>query len=275
MLFRKEEKDVIEDKYGDNVLYDALVGTCRRLMNGAKEFRLHPTELFYLTFFTLDDLKDQPLDKQKAYCNDELWDELYDYFCHEKGIEGNEKEVRLVIASIMQAVTELLVRSGDSRYTSVAAALKLQIEHHAADTVNTLDREFEKGFRHFDAADLASTLRDYLQGDNRYSDEINEMLDSLPHDNQAASGAVSIQTRVRIAKGKKTSVLTVLYAMYKAKWFTDENGNPLTNQANTLNEILQAAFNDSCNHIAQLLNPTNNTNPNKRKELIEELLSSL
>lgn len=273
MLFRKEERDAVEDKYGGNVLFDALVGTCRRLMNGVCKFRLHPTELFYQTFFTLDFLKEKSLDEQKTYCNDELWDELYDYFCYEKGIEQAEEDVRFAIACIMQAVSELLVRSEDIRYTMVAAALKLQIVHHAADNVDKLDREFKIGFRSIDASKLASTLCDYLQGDVFYSAEIDKMLDSLSDNNHAASCAVSTRTHVRIADKKKTSVLVVLDAMYRAGWFVDENGQPLTSRDKTLNEILQAAFNDSCTHIAQLLKPSCNTKPDKNKELIKGLLS--
>lgn len=274
MLFRKEERVAVEDKYGENVLYDVLSGTCRRLMNnGARKFRLHPTELFYQTFFTLDFLKGKQLDRQKTYCNNELWDELYDYFCHEKGIEGADEDVRLAIACVMQAVTELLIRSGDSCYTRVAAVLKLQIERHSQDTVNMLDREFRKGFHSIDAGKLASTLCDYLQGDVLYSAEIDEMLDGLYSNNHAASVAVSTHTHIRIAEKKKTSVLIVLNAMYKAGWFVDENGQQLTNRDVTLNEILQTAFNDSCSHIAQLLKPSNNFKENKQSSLIKELLN--
>lgn len=272
MLFRKEERDAVEDKYVGNVLFDALVGTCRRLMNGVCKFRLHPTELFYQTFFTLDFLKEKSLDEQKTYCNDELWDELYDYFCHEKGIEQAEEDVRFAIACIMQAVLELLVRSEDIRYTMVAAALKLQIVHHAADNVDKLDREFKIGFRSIDASKLASTLYDYLQGEVFYSDEIKKMLESLSDNNRAASIAVSTSPHVRIANKKRTSVLIVLNAMYKAGWFVDENGQPLTNRDDTLNEILQFAFNDSCTHIAQLLKPSNNSKKDKQSCLIKELL---
>jgi len=272
MLFRKEERVAVEDKYADTLLYDALAGTCRRLMNGAEKFRLHPSELFYQTFVTLDWLKGKPLDKQKAYCNDELWDELYDYLCFEKGIKDADEDVRLAICCIMQAVAELLIRSKDGRYTMIAASLKRQIEHHVPDVVTMLDREFRRGFGSIDADELGSTICEYQEGDELYSVEIDKMLDALDDDKHEVAEAGSKHTHIRIANKKMTSVLTVLNAMYKAGWFVDENGQPLTNRDDALNEILQAAFNDNCNHIAQLLKPSNSIKDNKQELLLRRLL---
>ena len=271
MIFRKEERIAVEDKYGDNITYDAIKGACLRVMSDASEFRLHPSELFYLTFFAIDCLKGFEYRKQVDYCNNDFWYELEDYLSYEKEI-GNAADVERAICLNMQAVAELLVRSRDSHYTAMAGALKLQIESHRSDLSDELDTEFSKSFHSVDADELAMFMAGYMEGGDAYSKVIDEMLDSLGGGAESQSHISVECSHIRIAERKKTSVLVVLNAMFKAGWFVDEKGEELKNRDNALNEILRYAFNDSCKGIAQLLTPSENTKTNKNELLMRRLL---
>lgn len=278
-LFRSDEREAVENSFGHEPLYSLLAGTTRRIMNGAETLVLHPAELFYQAFYIIDTLHGLPPREQVAWCGVELWDELYDYLRHEKQVAAPQEELQLAIATIMQAAYELLVRSADRRYLSAAAALKRALVKESGDSLSDLlDSEFHKGFKRLDVDEQAQLISPYLQGGRYYSDEIADLLDAMPsvaagQEAVPAAGQEALTSHVRIAPRKKSAVMRVLNAIYKAGWLVDEEGKRLTNRNTALRQILRSAFGIDCNHIDQLLNPSNNPdNAAKAKEELQELI---
>ena len=278
-LFRSDEREAVENSFGHEPLYSLLAGTTRRIMNGAETLVLHPAELFYQAFYIIDTLHGLPPREQVAWCGVELWDELYDYLRHEKQVAAPQEELQLAIATIMQAAYELLVRSADRRYLSAAAALKRALVKESGDSLSDLlDSEFHKGFKRLDEDEQAQLISPYLQGGRYYSDEIADLLDAMPpvaagQEAVPAAGQEALTSHVRIAPRKKSAVMRVLNAIYKAGWLVDEEGKRLTNRNTALRQILRSAFGIDCNHIDQLLNPSNNPdNAAKAKEELQELI---
>ena len=279
-LFRSDEREAVENSFGHEPLYSLLAGTTRRIMNGAETLVLHPAELFYQAFYIIDTLHGLPPREQVAWCGVELWDELYDYLRHEKQVAAPQGELQLAIATIMQAAYELLVRSADRRYLSAAAALKRALVKESGDSLSDLlDSEFHKGFKRLDVDEQAQLISPYLQGGRYYSDEIADLLDAMPSvaagpEAVPAAGQEALTSHVRIAPRKKSAVMRVLNAIYKAGWLVDEEGKRLTNRNTALRQILRSAFGIDCNHIDQLLNPSNNPdNAAKAKEELQELIA--
>lgn len=279
-LFRSDEREAVENSFGHEPLYSLLAGTTRRIMNGAETLVLHPAELFYQAFYIIDTLHGLPPREQVAWCGVELWDELYDYLHHEKQVAAPQEELQLAIATIMQAAYELLVRSADRRYLSAAAALKRALVKESGDSLSDLlDSEFHKGFKRLDEDEQAQLISPYLQGGRYYSDEIADLLDAMPpvaagQEAVPAAGQEALTSHVRIAPRKKSAVMRVLNAIYKAGWLVDEEGKRLTNRNTALRQILRSAFGIDCNHIDQLLNPSNNPdNAAKAKEELQELIN--
>lgn len=278
-LFRSDEREAVENSFGHEPLYSLLAGTTRRIMNGAETLVLHPAELFYQAFYIIDTLHGLPPREQVAWCGVELWDELYDYLRHEKQVAAPQGELQLAIATIMQAAYELLVRSAERRYLSAAAALKRALVKESGDSLSDLlDSEFHKGFKRLDEDEQAQLISPYLQGGRYYSDEIADLLDAMPpvaagQEAVPAAGQEALTSHVRIAPRKKSAVMRVLNAIYKAGWLVDEEGKRLTNRNTALRQILRSAFGIDCNHIDQLLNPSNNPdNAAKAKEDLQELI---
>lgn len=279
-LFRSDEREAVENSFGHEPLYSLLAGTTRRIMNGAETLILHPAELFYQAFYIIDTLHGLPPREQVAWCGVELWDELYDYLRHEKQVAAPQGELQLAIATIMQAAYELLVRSADRRYLTAAAALKRALVKESGDSLSDLlDSEFHKGFKRLDVDEQAQLISPYLQGGRYYSDEIADLLDAMPsvvagQEAVPAAGQEALTSHVRIAPRKKSAVMRVLNAIYKAGWLVDEEGKRLTNRNTALRQILRSAFGIDCNHIDQLLNPSNNPdNAAKAKEELQELIN--
>ena len=157
--------------------------------------------------------------------------------------------------------------------------------------VPSLGQEFSTGFRPIDRQELARAVRAYMQGARLYSEEIEQLLDGLEARRQAGMQQGPLQpgalqpggamagalqggspSPLRIAKGKMTSMLVMLNAAYRAGWLTGADGQPLPNRDQTLREILQRAFSTDCTHIAQLINPSNNSNEAKNQQLLSRLI---
>ena len=72
-LFRKELRDAVEDKYGEFRVYEALRIPCIAQMNESEEFALHPSDLFYHTLFTIDEIKQWSCVDAKKYIRRERY----------------------------------------------------------------------------------------------------------------------------------------------------------------------------------------------------------
>ncbi|MBM0153929.1 hypothetical protein [Segatella copri] len=241
-------------------------------MNDAKEIKLHPTELYYLAFCVIDSMKGQSTSQAEFYSKDEAW---YDYDEVLRDIYGGDSdhERHSALALIIQTCAEWLLRSRDMSRLGIVSNLKLQIAYHISEEFSQrLDEEFRRGFCCVDEEEFAGLVYDYLQGERLISEEIDSLLDSMDGDAGMENPSVA-PSSIRIAPRKKTSVLTVLNAMYKAGWFTDVDGNTLKNRDEALNDILRNAFGtDKDTAISQTLNPSNGTVKYKFKPLMEKLL---
>lgn len=283
-LFSPSERLLVEERLLDTPAYEFLAGACERLMNGEgcslsltngeseaapSKFRLHPAELFYQCFFILDTLKCKSPSLQVAYCDERLWDELL-FYLREGENSFPLTELHLVIGCIMQGAAELLLCAGTPQL-SVVAALTRQIQRHAPLAAKNITHAYKVSRRTVDEDELSRMMGEYMKTEEKmYSEDINEWLEEM--DKSAASvdgNSADLTSSVRIANKKKTSVLVVLNAMYKAGWFVGEDGGELTSRDTTLNAILRHAFGiDKDTAISQTINPSNNINANEKNQLL-------
>lgn len=270
--FKKDVRRALEEKLADDSMFRSIRGTCLRVMNDAKEIKLHPTELYYLAFCVIDRMKGQSTSQAEFYSKDEAWYE-YDEVLRDIYGGDSDRERHSALALIIQTCAEWLLRSRDMSRLGIVSNLKLQIAYHISEEFSQrLDEEFRRGFCCVDEEEFAGLVYDYLQGERLISEEIDSLLDSMDGDAGMENSSVA-PSSIRIAPRKKTSVLTVLNAMYKAGWFTDVDGNTLKNRDEALNDILRNAFGtDKDTAISQTLNPSNGTVKYKFKPLMEKLL---
>lgn len=277
-LFRRQERLLVEEKFLDTAAYEFLEGACKKVMNecrteGAeRQSRLHPAELFYQCFFILDTLKSKSPTKQVAYCDERVWDDIL-FYLNDNDIVLSLADQQLTIGCIMQGAAELLLRAG-KEHLSVVAALKRQIQRHAPQTVTALDSAYRSALRSTDEQQLVSMMTVYMKEERMMAEEINTLLDDLqqsqpaPSESAAEMAAGSVSS-VRIAPKKKTSVLVVLNAMYKAKWFVDEDGNELKNRDAALNDILRHAFDvEKPTKISQTIKPIAQNDVDRKNALL-------
>lgn len=274
-LFAQEERLAVEDKFVGDIVYDVLAGTCRRIMHEAgAEFKLHSSELFYQVFFLIDEFRKADGKWQLAYSRHDVWCDLLDYLRDEKQIEASADDVNLCISTICWATAELLARSRMSKLGTIAETLLQTAIHGCASQRVDMEKEFRHGFSGVEDEAIAYYMRHYWEGTESYTDKIDQLLDGISlHEKLSDKQPQHPLPTITIAKDKKTSVLVVLNAMYKAGWFVDRDGNKLRNRDKTLNEIMANAFGmPKTAGISQTIKPSNNTNEGKNGLLVNRLL---
>ena len=265
-LFRKEEIIAVEDKFGDDLLFEALSTPCKAIKNEARTFALQPGELYYNVLFNIDDMKTKGILEYQRYCNKALWDDMLSDFL-DKADDVDREEVERSVGIVMFATATVLIRSGLPKYTSIASVLIRRTEEHLPDFCDILQRKFESGFSIIDKVAIQKSIADYLESERNISAEIEQTWDELVYSSTPSAQHDDIDEydvpQLKIASGKKTSMIIVLEAMYKAGWIVDANGRALTNRDEAINYIMDKVFGEPVNNIAQLVNAAKDPTRNK------------
>lgn len=273
-LFRKEEREAVEDKFCDELVFEAMRVPCQAMMNEAKTFAMHPSELFYHVLFTIDDIRSRTLVAAQRYCDKALWDDILSDI-RDKAEYCDQEEVSRVVGMILYGTAMVLIWSGKPAYTSISGVLMKQVEAHVPDYADKMSKRFNDGFSIPDATALRQSITDYLESERQFSAEIEEVMDEIPLASVKAP-TISEPVTIGLAKGKETSVLVVLEAMYKAGWLVDADKKPLTNRDEALKQIMKNAFGKDNTNVSQLLGSVKNRNKAKGKQSIfDELLEQI
>ena len=160
-LFRKELRDAVEDKYGEFRVYEALRIPCIAQMNESEEFALHPSDLFYHTLFTIDEIKQWSRVDAKKYISNALWDDLYSCFRENGGVYSKD-DLNKAVAEVMYSVAMLLTWSDSLTYIPLAGTLIYQIEMHLPGYTDEVHKKFDDSFDMQDADAFRKYLADYL-----------------------------------------------------------------------------------------------------------------
>ena len=227
-LFRKEEIIAVEDKFGDDLLFEALT-PCKAIKNEARTFALQPGELYYNVLFNIDDMKTKGILEYQRYCNKALWDDMLSDFL-DKADDVDREEVERAVGIVMFATATVLIRSGLPKYTSIASVLIRRTEEHLSDFCDILQRKFESGFSIIDKVAIQKSIADYLESERNISAEIEQTWDELVY-----SSTPSVQHDV---------IVTVVLVL-------------------AINYIMDKVFGEPVNNIAQLVNAAKDQTRNK------------
>lgn len=273
-LFRREEREAVEDKFCEEPIYEAMRVPCQAMMNEAQTFALHPSELFYHVMFTIDDIRSRKLTAARRYCDKAIWDDILSDI-RDKAEDCDQEEVNHVVGMILYGTAMVLIWSGKPTYTSVIGVLMKQVEAHIPDYTDKMNKKFNDGFSIPEVGALRQSIADYLDSERQISVEMDELMDAIPLAS-AKTPTISVPVSIGLARGKETSVLVVLEAMYKAGWLVDAKKKPLTNRDETLKQIMKNAFGKENTNVSQLLGSLKNRNKSKDKKMIfDELLKQI
>ena len=252
-------------------IFSMLQNPSKSIEREMSAVRLSPEEVFLEAMDQVDYALEDPVTANIDFMG--LYDQL---FCDIRDLcpqELDENEVELAASEIIFVVSLLLTMTDRHTYKKMAMTLVGQINQ---DIYNQLREMFEPYIIRMGEDKIKKYLKDYLESDKFLSDEIKECIGNLPRIVKLPSSTPSSTERkshIRIAARKKTSVVIVLNAMYKAGWFVDEEGKKLRNRDDALNEILMNAFGvDRQTAVSQTINPSANTDSRKQEKVISDLL---
>ena len=264
-LFCKEDCIAIEDKYGRHIVYRAFRTPCLTVANESRTFSLHPSDLFYQCFYTIDLLKEMSSTDRIGYCHYQLREDLLEHFT-EKVENADEKEIYMAVYVVIQAVAEWLVRLEGQR----SPLVMLLLEQMDKEVILHLNPIFRHGFQCVDSDEVTMYMKTYMESDEWISDEIHAFLDAMDDE----SGH-EVKSTLRIADGMKRLVVVVLKAIMELGWVVDVNGGRPKNIEKAVNEILCLAFGEKKKTaLSQTIKPTGYTDIERSMNGIAEELAN-
>lgn len=265
---RRSEKEAIRSKYAHHPVYLALRNPATLLCDETR-FRLSAEELFLWCMAEMDELKRMPTEytQRARVLVSDLRNDLRDM--SEDGV--TDGDIVKAASEVAFVLTILLAAHGSMAYARIISELTMQI---STEETNILHRTFMPELWRTDGENyLHEYMQEYMDSDECLSGDIGKILIAVEDREVANTPVVSLaKSSLCIPTGKMTSVLVVLNAMFKAGWFAKSDGSKVTNRDNTLNEILQLAFNRKGNeNISQLLNAAKNRNCKEFEDYFKEL----
>ena len=116
-----------------------------------------------------------------------------------------------------------------------------------------LNNLFRQGFRCVNEEEATRFMAAYMKNDECLSEEIHALLDEQEEPEQAEA-----ESTLRIAEGKKRSVVVALKAIIESDWVEDVNGGRPKNIEKAVNEILRTAFGEKKKTaLSQTVKPSN------------------
>ncbi len=251
-LLGTAERHAVEDKYIGNVAFAAFRGPCFSLFNTRKTLALHPSELFYLCIYYIDQIKPLGILEAQQYCRTTVSGDLL-YYLQEKTGKDDVPDFNLVKGQILLSVALFLEWSGDGKYVPLINILTREASYGVdAETFRLLGIFHSDCSKYHDMKALKEYAGNYVRTTEFLFDEIAEMLEELPTDDEQDSGE-QVTRFVHLANGRKTALVILLKRMYEKGWLVDAEGNGLTNRDKAIREIMKNAFGEENVSPSQLL----------------------
>lgn len=263
-LWTTAERNAVEDKYIDNVTYDAFSGPCSSLLASLKTFGLHPSELFYQCMFIVDVIKPKGISEAQQYCVTKAGGDLHNYLQEKTALEDTP-DFYLVKGQILLSVALFLEWSGDGEYVPLISLLTREaLRKLDGETAMLLEKYHSACAKYYNMNALKDYAKNYVKSEVFLSEEIEELLEKLPTDDEQKTGVV-VTRLVHLADGKKTALVILLKRMYEKGWLVDAEGNRLTNRDKAIRGIMKNAFGEENVSPSQLLNALTSRGYNKEE----------
>lgn len=254
-LLQRNEKDALRKRFRNNVLFKALKAPCEEIEASAQGFKLSVEEVFYECIIALDDICEYPSEAVFSY--QDFWNDRYnDYkelntYQSDDGVADAASEVVLCVALCLNA-------SNTPLHNTLTLSFMRQLSEHCAKQF--LFREkFMANIYRLGEDKFKAGINEYLKGQDFISDEIEELLDSIPH--------VEINEPKDNTKGEKLTLrqLLILLDVFLNVGFTTETTN-----VSAYSRLVAMISGGNAGSIKTAMNRMNNINYDSR-EICEDV----
>lgn len=239
-----EERERIDTRFEDDVLYRLVADTARHGAGGRQAFRLSPEEVMVLVADLLDRLKEEP-DEAHYRCQT-AWDTLL-YDVRTLAHDAPDDDVRGTAAMVLELAALLLSLTEPARHRTCTLALMCALQEHAA---TGWEEQIHPLAWRIGESRLKERMETYWQAETFLSDDIYEALHPEAGEERAEAKP---KGTFKIAKGQKTNFAKIVSAMFDLRMFEDDKGQIASNKQKLMDE-LGALFGTEFKNLPQLLN---------------------
>lgn len=178
-LLQRKEKDAIRQRFKNNCIYRALKAPCQEYEAQSKGFKMSAEEAFRECMIALDDIRENPSDAKFEF--QDFWNSRYNDYYEVAGPSASQDEIVLAASITVMSVILCLLVSDEPLRRTLALLLQRQIDEHYTSFVELHEKMTANVWR-LGEEKFKAFVCEYLESDDFCSDEIEELLKSIPRD---------------------------------------------------------------------------------------------
>ena len=213
---QKNEKNAIRKQYGKNIVFKAIKAPCQEYEAAAKGFGLSVEEVFYDCICALDDIREKP--SEALFDFQGYWNDKYNEYHELAGMNVDDKDIVLATTIVVTCVVVCLNVRHDRLFNNLTLSLICQLSENDPSYTSVQEKITANVYR-LGEEKFRSSVIEYLESDDFISDEIDELLESVPQE-QAIE-------REEDGKAKKltNNQLLIFFDLFLNVGFTTETTN--------------------------------------------------
>lgn len=176
---QKNEKSAIRKQYGNNTVFKAIKAPCQEYEASAKGFGLSVEEIFYDCICALDDIREKPSDALFDFQG--YWNDKYNEYRELAGTIADDKDIVLATTLVVMCVVICLNVRNENLYNNLTLSLIRQLNENDSSYGGVQEKIMANIYR-LGEEKFRGEVIDYLKSDAFISDKIEELLDSVPHE---------------------------------------------------------------------------------------------
>lgn len=174
---QRQEKDVIRQRFKNNAIYKAIKAPCQEYEAQAKIFKISAEEVFRECMIALDEIRENPSEARFDF--QDYWNSKYNEYREGASPNANDKEIVIATSITALSVVICLNASNESLHNTLCLLLMRQINEHCPNS-NELQEKLTANIYRLGEEKFKASVCEYLESDDFYSDEIDELLDKIP-----------------------------------------------------------------------------------------------
>lgn len=179
---QKNEKSAVRKQYGNHIVFKTIKAPCQEYEASAKGFGLSVEEVFYDCICALDDIREKP--SEALFDFQGYWNDKYNEYRELAGTNVDDMGIRLASTIVVLCVVVCLNVRHDRLFNALILSLIRQLSENDP-SYDSVQEKIMANIYRLGEEKFKSSVVDYLESDDFISDEIEELLESVPQEQTA------------------------------------------------------------------------------------------
>lgn len=173
---QKREKEAIRRQFKNNALYKILKAPCQEYEAHSKDFAISAEEVFRECILIIDDIRENP--QEATFDYQDIWNDRYNDY-NEVSVNKDLDETRTAASIVVMLVCICLSACEVPLYNTLSMSMMRQLKEHCTFLVELQEKVLSNIYR-FGEDRFQTFIKNYIDGDDFYSDEIDILLETIP-----------------------------------------------------------------------------------------------